>query len=358
MAFVTPGTINGKQIEEKEKQFRENVFSNPVAAEATLKELHAFFEKSGPTKDWENRASYFRWYTELLWRRLNSQPRDIFLNIAIARQLPLAMLLGIDVWREMMWYLAEWIADDEKDLEEFYEKIKKSFLESRAIVGYWQGKEIAVYQLVNELKTINDRGNNSLEVAEYNAKLKVVMSAKNDPELSKYVLVDPNNAVIRFVDLANFFTGITSDTIWFVVDTFAHPEEIESPVPGEEIKLSATMVKSDQIAPTSSSPAPSIKSTPAVPVITPPQAIINPPFQKKVSEVKVEKNSKISYAEMRAKIESQFRKDQNGQFINISEVLRELQRLAAKFGDDQVRDLYIFSEKDSKFEWNSKLLNK
>lgn len=238
---------------------------------------------------------------------------------------------------------------DKFDLADFYIEIRNGFLNSEAIVGTFQSKEVSVKDLVADVNKINNQKLSSLERATAVNRIRDIFASNGSKNISTYFTEDVFGAVNNFIDLVNFFSEIKGDEIYDLVNVFMHPE-LEEKV----------------VVPTVSNPPPvranpqmvTIERPPEEVVIAPPQALVNPPRQKKEPEAKVEKVKKMTHAELKEQIENQFRKDQKGQFVNIPDVLRELERLAAKYGDDRIRDLYIYNEKDGRFEWNEELFKK
>ncbi len=318
--------------------------------------LDKFFHDAPPSQDWEFRWTYFRVYVDLTRKLFSSLDIETIVNTIFGRQVPMAILLDVDFVRELLSYLSVH-AVLEQDMQNLYIRIKKAFAGSSSILGIWKNKEVTVAEIVKEFFSVKQRGD-TMTFAEFSGKLKEIFSPKNDPIFQKYVLVNPDEAVRRFTELATFFFLMEPKDIWYAVDVFVNPKR---GVTGNSVVANrpqpSVISVLKQESPKLTPPVPKIEPKPAATMIAPPQALVKPPLPKKELEVRVEKIRKMSFAEMKAQIDNQFKKDPNGQFINISEVLRELERLAAKFGDDRIRDLYIFSENDSKFEWNEKLMS-
>ncbi|MEK7624906.1 MAG: hypothetical protein AAB467_00985 [Patescibacteria group bacterium] len=196
--------------------------------------------------------------------------------------------------------------------------------------------------MLAELSQINNQGRDSIRIAEFKAKLRKLFSL-TDKSSENYFSITADEAVNRFVALITFLYDVKMEELWSVVEKY------------DDLNYSELYRKLlNQPEPTTSMPA-SVSIQPEN-TIAPPQAFVNPPRAKKESETRSEKLKKLSYAEMKEQIENQFKKDAQGQFMNISEVLKELERLAAKYEDDHIRDLYIFNEADRKFEWNETLI--
>ncbi|MFA6105784.1 MAG: hypothetical protein WC725_04310 [Patescibacteria group bacterium] len=67
-------------------------------------------------------------------------------------------------------------------------------------------------------------------------------------------------------------------------------------------------------------------------------------------------NRRLSYKEIRKQLESRFAKDSYGHFLNVTDVLNELQKISVTQEDPHIKDLYYFNEQAGGFEWNENLL--
>ena len=344
--FISSLELTNEQLVQKEAEFQQ-LLLDVEPKEKVWEELRNFFDKATVLDIDKYRYSYWRWYVWLTWDRLNSLSQDDLINIAVGQQLSMAMLLNRDVLRELMWYF---VANNylEGDLDSLFIKLKNVFRGSNLILGRWRNKEVTIAEIVAEHSAIRQRGNDALDMAAFNSKLKDIFSSTTDPFFQKYILVNPEDAVGRFTQFALFFFLMESKDVWYAVDVFMHPDRKivpeESVLTHSPINSSPTMAK--------------IEPKPPEPTIAPPKAFVSPPRAKKEPEVKVEKEKKFSYSEIKAQIVNQFPKDVKGEFLDISAVLRELERLAGKFADDSIRDLYIYNEQSGKFEWNDQLINR
>lgn len=344
MSYFDFSELNDVQLEQKDLEFFSSIYNTSDSA-AAKEELAKYFTIHG-SEAWKYRNSYWRWFVQLSWAGFLTLPQDEFLSV-IESQAPTAILLNIDVLREVLTYFRLNYFDD--TASNFFAKVKPALLDSKAVVGLWQNKEIRMSDLIAELKQINLQKRDPIRMAEFKAKLRKIFSPA-DKLTEKYFFISPDEAVNKFIALVTFFLEVTPEELWETVEKFAglNYKELYRRLNNQAVEeIPLTMQKQK------------LTNTQAVPteeIIAPPQALVKPPRAKKEQEVKVEKVKKLSYAEIKEQIENQFRKDQNGQFMNISEVLKELERLASKFEDDRIRDLYIFNEKDGKFEWHEDLL--
>lgn len=72
---------------------------------------------------------------------------------------------------------------------------------------------------------------------------------------------------------------------------------------------------------------------------------------KKENEVKVQEK-KVDYSEIIKEVETKFKSDTDGQFLDLGGVLGELENLSKKYNDAKIKDLYFFEENEGKFKWS------
>lgn len=311
--FLQVKILSPEQVADLEHEYQQSLLSTPVDRERAWQSLHGFFRDKNSQVDWQYQWSYWRWYTDLTWRRLGAVDDLTFLNIVIARQIPMALITGFNVWQELMFYLDRLI--DPQLIENGYDKIRTAFFASEAVVGEWQKKTITVAELAKELEVTNQPGTDSLRSAEILAKVKEVFSQNID---GRYAVEPVDVVVDRFVGLVNFFLGVKPKDVWYVVDSFVNPEKYEQ-IESEKNTVSAT--------------------------------------EESVEESVAEQMTpKTNYADIKAMIEARFTRDASGEFTNLDGVLALLDSLATEQGDEQVRDLYYFDEGAGKFQWNEALL--
>ena len=223
--FFEQKKLTDSEIEQKEVEFGDILVDLEKSA-VLWKELRDFFANN-PVKDY--RFTYWRWFVELAWYRLNVLNKEDFSEV-IAGQVPSALLQNYNVQDEIMQYLGLRTIDD-AEMQSLYLKIQKSFLESEAVVGNWKEKEVTVIEVVKEINSVYEQGD-SLAVADFESRLRQTMSPA-DEMAKKYLTADPEQAKERFLDLVSFFQTFTQENIWYVVDAFLNPEKYQNVAPGE-----------------------------------------------------------------------------------------------------------------------------
>ena len=316
--------LTAAQIDLKENEFKN---FNIVDKELVWEKMGALF-KENPKLDADYRLSYFLWYTDFTWKMFNNREHDLVVSMCLARQIPMAILLDFDVWRNIMWYLGLRTIE-RPDMESLYIRMKNAFLESEAYVGKWNGEAVTVKDLVKEIVAMNTR-NDSMEQAEFKSKLLQVLFPQNDSIFEKYISTEQDLAVERFIDLTHFFLGVDKDHIWYVVETFLHPEKYENVVLGEVPTPSAPAEQ----PPVSAVPTPKPTPTPQLAPVAKPAAPVKPDPQQ-----------------IKSQIESQFKKDAEGNFEDIEGVMAKLNELAEKNNDSKIAEMIYFDESSGKFLW-------
>lgn len=284
--------------------------------------LHEYFSTAPISDDRKYWWSFFRWYTILTWQDLTRIEREVFEKIVVGRQVLMALILGFDVWNKIMSYLSIKGLDTE-DRENLYVKIRAAFLNSGAIVGYGKGRqEIKINDLVKELKMINSRGRDSMVMAEFYEKIKNLLFPSNDNRLKEFIDTDFKAAVMKMVDLMDFFITVEPEDLPGVMDMFLHPELY--PANATAASVSAKPIT---FTPT----VPSMKETKEKPMIS--------------------KTVKPSYVEIKKEIDLAFKKDAEGNFVDLDGLLNKLEETAKKYNDNKIAELYYFDEKSGKFQW-------
>ncbi len=430
--FLKPNApLSPVELERKEEEFWH--FDIP-AKEEVWSAMNTYFSQASPREDRNFWFSYWRWFTDVSWKFFLNRERQFVIEIAMGRQVPPAILLDFDIWIELIKYLAMRTVDD-TDMQSLYSKMKSAFLESEAIMGMWQGKEVMVKEAVEEVRFINRPGNTSLEAAEFTSKIKNILYPKGDPQVEKYFFADPDVAVDRFIGLINFFLGIKPENIQYIVDAYIHPDRgatsegagagvtaTTSPAPQPAVpavkpqltpvppvaetkkepvveKSAAPAVKLLSV-PTSkiSLPAPAAAPKPATPALPPtpkPSSLPAPVASSKEilsvpkkelpkpkpdlsaedrfrrPEVEEKKNiveargiaasvaplhprndnSKPSPQQIKTQVEMRFKREEDGQFENVEDVLILLDNLAKQHNDPKIAEMLYFDEAEGKFKW-------
>ncbi len=358
MFLIENKQLTPQEIEAMDLDFYSKIVYDPQASDDVVNKFIEFFNNIPKNDDRKYWLGYFRWLTELIWKRLNSFSQDIVIDLAISRQIPMAILLDYDVWREIMWYLAGRTSFQALDLQDLYFRMRKSFLESEAVIGEWNGKSFTVRNAIEEVQKINLLENNSMESAAFFSKIQDIFFPKNDSIFSKYIVSDPSVVVDRFVGLIQFFLGIDEQHIWYVVDVFLHPnteavKESGSPAvvlsqsskPNTLVSTSAfasrqgnaTVVSKVEVSkPTPQPQVVPFKKEELKPV--PPPAPVAPP--------------RPTPQQVKSQIESQFKKDADGNFADIEGVMAKLNELAEKNNDPKITEMMYYDEIENKFKWN------
>ncbi|TSC84679.1 MAG: hypothetical protein G01um101413_63 [Parcubacteria group bacterium Gr01-1014_13] len=293
----------------------------------TWKSLDAYFNKASIFEDEKFRWTYFRIYTELTWKLLDSQSRDFVINVAVARQIPMAIQLGFNVFEEILRYIGSHTVD-KTDAEGLYLKMQKSFLESKAIIGAWQGKNVSIAQIIQEINSVYEKGD-SLAQADFENKLLQIMFP--DEISKKYSTADPEDVKENFLDLVSSFQTFTIENIWYIVDAFLNPEKYQN----------ATSSQAASSALTKPEPSKPAVSPQPIPKQEEPKLVVPPTIRPKPTPQQI-----------KSQIESQFKKDAEGNLVDIEGVMTKLGELAEKNNDPKIADMIYFDEKESKFKWN------
>ena len=325
MANFIPRQLSEAEIEELQNEFTVKE-ADIEQAEQMFKEMDDYFRNADIKTDKDFSLSYFRWYTDLSWKFLQSRDYDFVVNVAVARQIPPAILLGFDVWQDLIWYLAL-RAELKSDMESLYGRIREAFVKSEAIIGIWQGSDYKVSDLVKEMQMLERLGNDSIEEAEFRNKSLQIYMPENNATLQKYIMVDPSDGLASLISIVSFFLGVEPVNIWYVVDNYTHPEIVGEASPSAKPVVVA--------AP---KPAP-VKPTPQ------PQAV-----QPKKEEVKPISPPAVPARPTPAQIKSQIEKEFSAE--DVEGIMGKLNELAEKNNDPKIADMYYFDEKTARFLWN------
>lgn len=325
MTFIQKLTPEAFQVVEVEIR---NNHKRPEDIQETWKKLHNDFKSGEPLTDQAFWWTYFRLYTELTWKLHATLSREEFVHIAIGRQISMALLLDFDVWKTIMWYLASRGLDD-KDMSTLYADIRQAFFESEALAGMQNNKPVTIKELLLEVKKMKRAGISSLEIAEIMSNVKNTFFPK-DSKAALYAHADAVTVTEQFIGLCDFFTVYEPEKIWFLVQAYVKPElyvSLEKKIQDAEKKLESTL----EVGNSKSEDAAQSEEV------------------KKTSAAQI----KVSHADLQKTIEKKFKKDINGQFVDVAGVLAMLNDFADRYGDDHIRELYVFNEKTGMFEWNT-----
>jgi len=291
---------------QRETEFRD-VLADPEKSEQAILELRNYFKALNFTQDHGEWQYYFRWYTALTWERFGTITEEVLLEEAVKRQIVAATLLGYNVWREIITYLASWTYTEER-MQSLYLKIKNVFISSGAIVGYLKGQPITVSKVVEEANLIYQQGNSTLEQAEFKSKIKQIVSCPEDQFPSGTVEIDYEESVKKLVGLINFFFGVDEEDIFYVVQEYLHPQTGTEAT--EEIEEGDTGVEENL------------------------EVLDTSPIEKKTPDLTQVKENIISEG-----------------LSGDEPILGRLQELAEEYGDPTITEMYYFDEVEGKFKW-------
>lgn len=333
MVFIKQVTTNDFEAIEKEIRAGHKTSDDIYG---TWKKLHEDLKGGTSGSDKNYWWTYFRLYTELTWKLSSELNRDEFVNIAIGRQIPMAFLLDFDVWKTIMWFIASRGLDD-KDMSSLYSEIRTAFFESNAFVGSWKGKDVVIKDLVADVRSIKQANANSMVIAEVMSKIKEAFFAKENPNVARYAIADSAELVEQFVSLCDFFAEHEPDRIWNIVQAYVNPSFVENVAAFIEKNEKALEDLDNGVVPT-------LRPDPAK----------EPAFTSQVTT----SDQKPTNLQIRMTAERQFEKDASGDFKDPEEIMGMLDEWATKYNDDKIRELFIFNEQTSSFEWNNQLLTK
>ncbi len=302
--------IEKKTLEEF-VQIEQGIFDNNTNFDSiyeTWKDLDSFFAKDMYEKDKVWRWTYFRVYVLLSWKVIDTiTDADVFAQI-MARQAPMAIILDIDIFKEMLWFFSANKADKAR-LASLYFKVRNNFLNSQEFLGEYQGKNVQLKDLVLEYADLK-RTDNSMRMAEFISKLNQILFPL---EAEQYFGVgNKADGVDRLLELVNFFEDIdTVEKLQEVLEVFLNPQVYDEPASlfvtnDEEAELDVENVRMQ------------------VPVLS----------------------------EIKSQIESEFPKNEAGEFQDIEAVLNKLQELSGQYNNPEIANLLYFDEQDAQFKWN------
>lgn len=309
MMSFTPTILIPEVRTEHEREFQEKVVPDAAAREAAWQEMHNFFAKSDPKKDWEFRYDFWRWYTFLTWWNIANMGEQFMVEVAMRRQIPVAFLLNFDIWEGLMMRLGLLLPDEDK-LMSVYVAIKNGFFASPAKLGVWQGKDITVADMVKEVVSLYQRNSSSIEKSNLFTKLTDILFPPNEAEAEKYFLAKPERVVGRFVDLIHFFLGVAPEKIYAMADAYMHTDRYAriQPLTATASGGATTAAKVESVVPSAST-------------------------------------------DIRIVIDQKFSKNADGQYANVAGVMAELARLAEERGDSAIAEMYYFDESEGRFKW-------
>lgn len=315
-----------KEFANLEREIRDSHVDTAALSE-TWQSLDIYFTNALSEDIEKFKWTYFRIYTELSWKMFGSQSRDFVVNMAIKNQIPMALSLEFDVLNEMLSYLSLRTFDN-LDMQGLYLKIKKAFLESDFQVGNWQGNKVRLSDLVKEIRMISNKSD-SLEQAEFENKLRQILFF-SDPIAATYIEIQSNEAVQRFIDLVMFFEAIDENKIIPIVNSLSIPENFQSVISEQQQELEGESVENR----TEEELQNSEEWDADIDLAAGGEALIM-----------------LTPQQIKSQIESEFKKDNEGNFEDIDAVMRKLEEFTEMYNDPKIADLIYFDEEEDRFKW-------
>jgi len=309
---------------ELEKKFNESL-ENPEDRELFLSAL-AEYVKVGKKEQYENLASYQRWYVSLVWPRLvryeETEAREIFRNY-----FHIAILLGYDVWQDILWYI---LGKSFSVIEQvdFYTKLRLAIKFSDSIIAKMGNKNYVFADLLTLCKDKIQKGG---DIEGLKILLRPVIFCEDIEKLDTYYVFDRDKILENYIKLIRNVLLIEGENILVELNKEVNPQLAPLLKTKEEylaLKEGLEMAKK-----------PTKTAIPAVDKV------------QKTNTVAASPIAPPSYSEIKDKINQFFPKDQNGEIIDTEGVFEVLEKTAAKYGDEKIKELYYFDEASGKFKW-------
>jgi len=294
-----------------------NQFSDVAVREESIKKLFEYFIQSTKQKIEIHYWSYWRYFCELCFKDLNKLNREQ-IEFVFSHQIPMAILLGVDVLKSMFLYL-QTNSYDQTTCTIKVRPIRVSFFESIAVLGKDQNKEYTINELITEAKRLVNMGSRALDLAEFKDKLKRIFTS-NISDTSDEYIGSPDLMVTYFNDLMQFFIGVEDKKVFYIIDSYFNPENYGMIRGGDQGDGADENNRDKQKEKT-------IKTDPV--------------------------DSKPSYDKIVSEIKSQFTFDTNDQTTDFGAVFSRLDELSKKYNDPTIAELYYYDENSGQFKWHT-----
>jgi hypothetical protein len=314
--LFTPRQLTASEISSLQAEF---LSLSTDQMQAAWNEMHEFFRSASSKEDQIYRDTFFYWYTDITWKLLNTLDKDAFL-VAVPRQIPVALAFDYDVLRSICWYLLGRIVEP-NEMTSFFSKLKQNIFASPAVLGQWQGKNVTVAEVVKETIALSQSGDDSLKSAEFLAKLKSILSNKEDVEKG-FTIASADQMVDRFDTMVQFFIGVAPEKAYYLIDAMFHPERYEKREPGAETK--------------GEEPQSDVPAVDRVP---------------EEDSQKMDNTAPPTLAEIKNLVDSEFSKDETGQYADIEAVFGLLDQIAEEYNDEKIKEYFYFDENVGGFVW-------
>ncbi len=321
-----PNKLTEEGIAEIEKKFDE-FLNNPEDKEIFLETMLGKVQVDAQTQ-FEDLASYQRWYTFLVWQKLGGYKTEEFIKI-FSNHFHIALLLGNDTWFDLLMFLSSPVYDLIEKVE-VYEKTKQALRDSKAIIAKMGSKN---YFFSDILDICKDKIKNESDVEGLKILLKPVIFCPDIELLDKYYVFDRDKILQNYIIFIKNILTVEKEMVLKELDKAFHPEVADSLKTVEEYHI----LLQEKIDPLIKKIKPKIekKSENNLPKTETKPMTQNPP----------------SYSEIKSKILQFFPKDETGEIIDTEGVFEVLEKTADKYGDSKIKELYYYNEATEKFEW-------
>lgn len=314
-----PNKLTEQGIEEVEKKFDEFLL-NPEDKEIFLETISEKVQVDAKTQ-FEDLASYQRWYTFLVWPKLGGYKSDECIKI-FSNHFHVALLLGNDVWLDLLMFLTSPVYDLVERVE-LYEKIRQLLKNSKVIVARMGNKD---YIFSDILEICKDRIKNEGDTEGLKILLKPVIFCPEIEKLDKYYVFDRDKILQNYIKFIKNILTVEKEGILKELDRQFHPEfaEMLKTVDEYRILLEEKNTKKET-------------------------------EKSKTNKIMEKTETKImntpTYAEIKDKILQFFPKDEAGDILDTEGVFEVLEKTADKYSDPKIKELYYYNEATGKFEW-------
>lgn len=296
--------------------------------------LHGKYLATSFEEDYSDRYGDFANLTEMIWDDLLWLPVDEFVEIAIKKQIVEALFLNFDVFLKIVWYFNhKCIRID--DYRSLFIQTKDAFLQSGAIIGYWEEKKYTIYDAVQEMKLIRSKGRDSIEMAQFIEKIRKIINLDNDEFANEFFMAESNDFYTGLINLIEFYLETKPEEMAIKVLKYTRPD-----IENVEEYIADISAFEKSLPPTEK------------PLLPKSMVILSNYEPKSVKEPDAIKLAKPSYSEISQKIDAVFEKDADGNYEDLDSVMMALEKASKKYNDPKIAELYYFDEQAGKFKWN------
>jgi len=311
MDFQKPHQLTPEELFDAQLDFSV-LLEDPVHLEEVYQSLHNFFSevKFDPKIVGQYYHTYWSWYVQATWRLNLSIPVDTFVE-HLAYQLPKAFSLGIAVEDEFLYFLFRKFPI-QVYCAPVYENMRQKILQSSFPLHPNFNNSFTIKDVAIQYKKLNEGQIDSLQLAAFLAKvgeqLFLNFSDRQIEDVEKNALTKDFLSFLLFLQKD---VDITEVVTKYIIDLTAANLPKPNPAILEAEKK---------------------EETPSTPITSP--------------EV-----SSLSLEEIKKMVDTQFQKDETGQYQDLEGVFGLLDELAEKYNDPKIKELLYFDENTGGFVW-------